>query len=518
VEEGAVDRFRKRVMGCLLAAAVPLSAAGCGMMDPEPIRFMADLTASYNGVADGLATVKDPESARAATPRIDNQFARLCQLMDRMPELARKHANTKVPKTRLAQVTQSREQAEKRFKDQLERVRQIPGLPLEFWQVVRMRSLDLVVSGTRVIQSQGAGDPAAIQFLSNARDFVVKHGHEKVVSVSLQNLPANLSERALEKLRAAAPGATILHYRNGDLCDVFVGPVNDFRALVAAIDFGQIKFQNEGQRTVEVTVDRLKLGARASTDEEENRLRQADAERMHAENLRRMAEAQAAIQGKLASGGGQRRLPDRNDPEYFPKLAEQMVSKNPFERGEAIDALLQVKPDDSVPAEARKQIARNFKDLATDGGGPDREKGIKGMVVWGGKHSVPFLLDLLDEPHSFVAEHVFRALGELKDERAGTRVAAKLGDFFLHQHAVSCLRRMGPAAEPALLQIAPSNDPKKCLAAIQLLGDVGTEKSLAKLRDAMQSRNVEVRAAAKLAIQQIRQRATAAPAEQEVDQ
>lgn len=103
-----MDRFGKRMTGCLLAAAAPLLAAGCGMMDPEPIRFMAELTASYNGVADGLATVKDPESARAATPQIDNQFARLCRLMDRMPELARKHANTKVRKTRLAQVTQGR--------------------------------------------------------------------------------------------------------------------------------------------------------------------------------------------------------------------------------------------------------------------------------------------------------------------------------------------------------------------------------------------------------------------------
>ncbi len=49
------------------------------------------------------------------------------------------------------------------------------------------------------------------------------------------------------------------------------------RALVAAIDFGQIKFQNEGLRLVEVTADRLKLGARANSDAEEIRLQQADA-------------------------------------------------------------------------------------------------------------------------------------------------------------------------------------------------------------------------------------------------
>ncbi len=509
-----MDRFRTRIMGYLLAAAAPLLAAGCGMRDPEPIRVLTELTASYNGVADSLASVKDPESAQAATPRIDGQFARLCQLMDRMPELVRKHANTKVRKNRLTAVTQDREKAEKRFTDELQRVQQIPGLPVEFWRVVRVRFLDLQVSATRLIQEQGTGDPAAIKFLGDARDFVVKHGHERVVSISLQGLPPNLSEKALNKLRAAAPGATVMHYTNGDLCDVFVGPVDDFRALVAAIDFGQIKFQNEGQRTVEVTVDRMKLGARAATDAEEIRLQQADAARQHQENLRKMAEAEAARQEKLGSGG-RGRLPERNDPEYFSKLAERMLSKNPFERGDAIDALLAVKSDDPVPPEARKQIARNFKDLAMEGKFGDKEKGIKGLAIWGGKHSVPFLLELLDEPNSFVKEHVFRALGELKDERAGPPVAAKLGDFFLHQHAVNCLRKMGPAAEPALIQFAPANDPKICLAAIRLLGDVGTEKSLATLRTATQSRNAEVRAAAKLAIQQVRQRTASAPAGEE---
>ena len=71
---------------------------------------------------------------------------------------------------------------------------------------------------------------------------------------------------------------------------------------------------------------------------------------------------------------------------------------------------------------------------------------------------------------------------------------------------------MGPVAEDALLAVAPSNDPEVCLSAIQLLAEVGTQKSVRPLRSAVQSRNPEVRTAAKAAIQSILRREK--PAEQ----
>ena len=106
---------------------------------------------------------------------------------------------------------------------------------------------------------------------------------------------------------------------------------------------------------------------------------------------------------------------------------------------------------------------------------------------------------------------MYKALGDLKDERAAAPVAARLGNFFVHDKAYSCLRRMGPVAEDAILDVAPSSNPKVCLAAIQLLSENGTQKSLRFLRSAItKSRNPDVRTAAKAAIRAIIDRSRAA--------
>jgi hypothetical protein len=78
-----------------------------------------------------------------------------------------------------------------------------------------------------------------------------------------------------------------------------------------------------------------------------------------------------------------------------------------------------------------------------------------------------------------------------------------LGDFFLHQHVRRALRQMGEDAEDALLVVAPSQNPDICLAAIELLGDCGTARSLPLLRQGATARNLRVRDASKEAIRKI---------------
>ena len=54
--------------------------------------------------------------------------------------------------------------------------------------------------------------------------------------------------------------------------------------------------------------------------------------------------------------------------------------------------------------------------------------------------------------------------------------------------------------------VNPSDDPKTSLAAVELLGDVGTSKSIRLLRQAMKSTNPQVREAAKQSSRMIRER------------
>src|SRR5690606_1646812 len=106
----------------------------------------------------------------------------------------------------------------------------------------------------------------------------------------------------------------------------------------------------------------------------------------------------------------------------------------------------------------------------------EKEDAIRGLVIWGGKHSAPLLIQLLEQERFRVPEALLDGLATYKDPKGAEAVCKLLGRIPSHDKAVSTLRKMGDVAEDALMKAAPSNDPKVSLAAIELLGDVGTNK------------------------------------------
>ena len=191
----------------------------------------------------------------------------------------------------------------------------------------------------------------------------------------------------------------------------------------------------------------------------------------------------------------------------YARLAQLLNSDDTWGKKEAATTLLVVRPQDVADPAVRKLIARGYRSLATDSTwGPSKES-VRGLVIWGGKYSVPILVDLLDNSRGVtISPELLDGLASLKDPKGAEAVAKKLGNHFNHEAAVSALRKMGSAAEGALIAAAPSNDAKVSLAAVQLLGDVGGEKSLPLLEKASSSRNAEVKQAARDSIKKIRQR------------
>ena len=504
-----MKHFNHRFQPVLLLAISAAFFVGCSLADPEPERTVRGIIKAYNDLADTLGSVQDAESARAATPELEARYTRLVVLMEKMPELMSKYKDTKVRKQTVDDLNRNLNEAQTRFQGELERVDRIRGLPSEFWEMVRTKSADLMVAAIEFLQGlQGTVPKEAANFTYNIRNLLKTHGHERVVSVELENLPSGIAQQAYDKIQAAAPDATLYHFNDGNLHDVFLGPVDDYQAIVAAVDFGTIEYEDEGRRAIAVVVDRRKLGARANTDEQEVQLSIEDTERKIEEGRRQMEAQRKRMEEERVARERERKGPDPSDPDYYAKLAERVSSDDPFHRDDALDKLLRVQPAEVPSQETRGKIARAFKDAAfTEHGSPDqRRKAIRGMVVWGGTYAVPLLIELLEDDPPFIKDEVYDALGDLKDARAARPVAARLGDFLEHQKACQCLRRIGPAAEDALLEVAPSNDPNVCLAAIQLLGEVGTSKSLSTLRDALRSRNPQVKEAAKAASKRIRER------------
>jgi len=216
--------------------------------------------------------------------------------------------------------------------------------------------------------------------------------------------------------------------------------------------------------------------------------------------------SQSKFEGAMASFE-----PSRSDQipsaEQFIQLAEMLEAEglHGFNQEKAIRILLGLRPEDVADKKILRRIALGFKQLAFESL-MERSDGIRGMVIWGGKHSVPPLIELLRKNKLSAPLELYVALIRLQDPRGAQAVAELLGDFHKHSTAAECLSRMGPVAEEALIEVAPSDDPEVSLTAIRLLGEVGTEKSHAILRQARKSRNPEVREAAQVAIQTVRER------------
>jgi hypothetical protein len=190
----------------------------------------------------------------------------------------------------------------------------------------------------------------------------------------------------------------------------------------------------------------------------------------------------------------------------YARLAQALNSDDHFGKSEAAETLLKVRPSDVANTDTRKLIARGYKTMAEEGRGFDQEKAIRGLVVWGGKYSVPIIIEMMEKEGRHPSEEYFNALAQLKDPRGAAAIARFLGDFFSHDEAVAALRRMGPAAEDALIAAAPSNNADASVAAVLLLGDIGGDKSVAILTKATGARNQQVKQAARDAIKKIRQR------------
>jgi hypothetical protein len=202
---------------------------------------------------------------------------------------------------------------------------------------------------------------------------------------------------------------------------------------------------------------------------------------------------------------------DPNDPKYHERLADLVKDEHAPHHDEAVSALLAMRTSDVADRQTRAKIARGFKDLALTTHF-ERRDACRGLVIWGGKYSVPILVQILDENKLGDNGPVFEALGDVATAEGATAAARYLGEFFNHDKAASALRRMGAVAEDALIEVAPSDDEKVSLAAVNLLGDVGTPKSYPVLRQGARSRNPAVKDAALASIRKIRTREQAAKA------
>jgi hypothetical protein len=500
------------VKSCWICSFVVI--AGCGLnLSREPERTMRAMIAAADDVADTLQSIRDADSARAATDTVDRKFGLLCSLLGKLPVVIRENPNARVSTKKFDELSQSMNSAFTRLRTEQERLDGVAALPAEFWKVLATHSLDFHIKYMEVsLPALTASIGEDLQFSRNVRDLRQKVGYEEVVRIEFANMRADLVANACERLQKLAPGATLHHMESDNRMRVELGPVKDFNVFASAVDFGDVVVRNESKRLLSVNVHRTKLGAKADTAEEENQLEAKQRE----ERWRREAEERAARDREEAKQREAARIKEEGDPnapDYYDKLAELATSNDVFQQGKAVHKLLQSSPS-QVTFEQRKKIAKAFKQLAEDDRAPMREETIKGLVIWGGVYSGPILLEILEHPvHPRDEERAIKALGDIKYAKAAPALAAKLSKRHLHECVGRALRRLGEDAEDALIVVAPSPKELTCLAAVELLGDCGTKKCLPVLRRGASSRSMRIRSASKEAIRKVMARQNAANAD-----
>lgn len=484
-------RFRS-----VFAAVVLMAMSGCATKAEKAFQRVVD---SMNALAETLSGIKTTAESREAIPVVEAQFQEVSEAW--REAIARR--NEKASKAAVERLTRELPAAITRLQSQIERLQRVRGLAPEFWNIIILGTIEhqLLAIETQPVP------PDAVARIREMERLIKTYGNQRTISLELNNLTVFVESEALARINKAAPNAAIVRNRTLDKLTVVIAPVEDFDTFLKSLDFGTVLFEDKSQGVIQLAISPEKLEKKRTAggpapdavivktpeqlEEERKRLEEA-----HAEARRKWEEER------------KKREPNPDSPDYFDKLAEMMTSNNSIDKSKALDLLIAADPS-KASAELRGKIARNFKQIAETGSMIDKPKAVRGLVVWGGQFSVPILITMLESGDRLLASDVIRALGELKDPRGVGPVAARLKDLRYRDVAAAALRSIGPAAEDALIEIAPTTDPQLCLLAVNLLGEVGTPKCFEVLRMGLKSRNAEVRLASKNAMAKINGRKTA---------
>lgn len=493
-----------------------------------------DLISTSEELIRTLKTVGDPATASAATPKLKEQYEKVIDLSKDLISTAKSADRfggvTKEGKEKLIDRMQKFGRILQQLGSEVERIRGVQGLPRDFWVVVRTNMIKTSLVWLEVASSQLPAK--SLEVLRCMGEMIEEFGAEHIAVVDISELPGTPAAEVEAKLKAKlGPNAKTLINAIDNDTTIVVGPVDDFEKFAASIDFGTVILKDPGQLLVAVgRVGAAPIGAQASVDDpaapatpglQEPRpqfgppTNDTDASSPAGANPSEpidpvaAARMRAEIEQKRMEDQG---FPDRSDPEYHKKLCDLMVDSKKWSlNDEAIDAILKIQPQDIQDKAVRQQIARNFRELAQkSSSGNDQGKAIRGLAMYGGKYSVPVLIEILEDQSLRAPDELFEALASFPDAKGAEAVSQQLGNFFNHRKAVRTLRAMGEVAEDALLKVAPSDNSDVSLAAVQLLGEVGTKKSLPLLAKAGKSKNVDVKTAAKDATKAILDRSKAA--------
>lgn len=219
-------------------------------------------------------------------------------------------------------------------------------------------------------------------------------------------------------------------------------------------------------------------------------------ERQHSRNRASNSENYSNFGNPWPRGFGRSRFPHGSNKKTAPKRPSVDLSKKTTkelvfyclhaEELVAIDAVKRINGVDpsTISSELKGEIARTLKKVAYNPSNSDqlRSNATKGMVIWGGKFCVPFLIELLDSSGSSQQSVILKALVDYENYTAIEPVAKVLAqDNHNREAAAEYLAKAGPDAEQPVLDYVRPTSLFLTSETVKLLGKIGTKKSLTAL-------------------------------------
>lgn len=176
------------------------------------------------------------------------------------------------------------------------------------------------------------------------------------------------------------------------------------------------------------------------------------------------------------------------DP-FFQRVMADLDSNNHFTRKTALERLTTMRPNDQ-----RAKVAQKLTALIEVDDSFISRGAVAALGNWGSEADVPTLIRATAHKDLWTRKEALKSIGHFRDARALQPVMVSFREFSTQTEAGQALRQMGAMAEPNVLEILSEPEDLHLLslkqAAIEVLADIGTDKSVPALEKEVANNNI----------------------------
>jgi hypothetical protein len=177
---------------------------------------------------------------------------------------------------------------------------------------------------------------------------------------------------------------------------------------------------------------------------------------------------------------------------------QAMASRDPGRREEGARQLRTL-----APTHRRDEVARALGALLFDGHPQVQMPAILALEKWARAEDIPLLIKAIGHPKREIHMEVCKIIGTFKDERTIKPLMKSFPYADTRLGVMTAFRKMGPMVENELIPYLKSQELDLCRDTINVLKDIGTQRSVPALRALASGRNVVLRDASREALSAI---------------